>query len=119
MLFAFFSWWYGQGWRQVASNFGPRIGRTADSFSVNQLLRTLFAPWRRIISDPGRALDDKIRAWADNLFSRIIGFIVRLGVLVAAALVVTFVALLTIVEIIAWPLIPLLVPVLIILGVIA
>src|SRR4051812_2460147 len=107
MLLSFFSWWYGAGWKQVINNFGPRLQRTADSFSVQQLVRTLFAPWRRIISNPGRSLDDKLRAWADNMFSRVIGFIVRLLVLLAALIVIIFISILTLVEVVAWPLVPL------------
>lgn len=116
MVLAFFSWWYGAGWKQVIGSFGPRLQRTADSFSVRQLLRTLFAPWRRIISNPGRSLEDKIRAWADNMFSRVIGFIVRLGVLLAALVCMLFMAVVTVAEVVLWPLIPLAVPTLLVVG---
>ena len=110
MLLAFFSWWYGQGWRQVASSFQPRLAAVSDSFSVKQLTKTLFAPWRRIITPPGRSLEDKMRAWADNMFSRIIGFLVRLLVLLAAALIAFVIGLLTVIETLAWPLVPLAIP---------
>ena len=55
-----------------------------NNFSVIQLTRTLFAPWRRIITYPGASIDEKFKAWGDNVFSRMIGFVVRLGVLIAA-----------------------------------
>lgn len=107
LILSFFSWWYSSGWKQVFDNFMPRIRNVANSFSVSQLLRTLFAPWRRIISYPGASLNDKMRAWGDNLFSRIIGFIVRLGVLLTAFLTLAVVGLLTAAELIIWPLLPL------------
>lgn len=116
MLFAFFTWWYGQGWRQVAGSFQPRLHAVADSFSVKQLSRTMFAPWRRIITAPGRSLEDKMRAFADNMFSRVIGFIVRLFVLLAAVLVGTVIALLTVAETFLWPLVPIAVPAFVIGG---
>lgn len=116
MLLALFSWWYGQGWRQVAGSFQPRLQAVADSFSVKQLTRTLFAPWRRIITPPGRSLEDKMRAWADNMFSRVIGFIVRLLVLLTAALAALAIALLTTAETVLWPLVPLAVPAFVIGG---
>lgn len=116
MLISLFSWWYGQGWKQVIASLGPRLGGISEAFSVPQLLKTLFAPWRRIITMPGRSLEARFRAWADNMFSRVIGFIVRIFVLLAAFVSAAVVALLTVAEIILWPVLPLAVPVLIIMG---
>src|SRR4051812_6310018 len=95
LALSFFSWWYGRGWREVAGSFRPRLKGIADSFSVGQLLPTLFAPWRRIITQPGRSLEERWRAWADNMFSRVIGFAIRLGVLFFALVTLLIVALLT------------------------
>jgi hypothetical protein len=110
LVASFFAWWYGRGWQSVAASFRPRLRGVLDSFSVRQLVKTMFAPWRRIITDPGRTLEDKFRAWGDNLFSRAIGFVVRLMVLVAAVITVGIVAILTVLELIIWPLLPLAVP---------
>lgn len=100
----------------MASGFGRRLGAVADLFSVSQLLRTLFAPWRRIITYPGASLGERIRAWGDNVFSRSIGFVVRLIVLLAALVTSVVVALLTLVELVIWPLLPIAAPVLIVKG---
>ncbi|HVV25921.1 MAG TPA: hypothetical protein VHC21_02730 [Candidatus Saccharimonadales bacterium] len=113
---SFFSWWYGRGWRQVAASFTARLRRVAATFSVSQLLRTLFAPWRRIISYPGASLGERFRAWGDNLFSRAVGFVVRLVVLFTALLVSVVVVLFSLIELIVWPLLPIAAPVLIIVG---
>lgn len=115
-MLSFFSWWYGRGWQQVASSFRPRLRSVNEGFSVAQLLRTLFEPWRRIISYPGASLEEKVRARIDNLFSRGIGFTVRLGVLIVAFLATVCIAVLTLAEIIIWPLLPLAVPVCLIMG---
>lgn len=79
-------------------------------FSAAQLLKTLFAPWRRIITYPGASLADRWKAWGDNLFSRIIGFVVRLIVLLAALVALTIVAVVTAIEMLLWPLLPLAIP---------
>lgn len=100
----------------VAGSFKPRLTSVADSFSVRQLLPTMFSPWRRIISNPGRTLDDKWRAAVDNAFSRVVGFFVRLLVLIAAALMLLVVATLTLLELALWPLLPIAIPGLIVLG---
>ena len=113
---SFFNWWYGQGWKQVAKSLRPRLKGVAGAFSVGQLLRTLFAPWRRITTEPGRALEERLRAWLDNMISRVIGFFVRLGVLFAAFVSMIAITLITVIEIIAWLLLPLAVPLLIVLG---
>lgn len=116
MLMGFISWWYGEGWKQVADSFKPRLAGVMTSFSVRQLLPTMFSPWRRIISSPGKALDDKLRAMVDNFFSRIIGFVVRLGVLIGAVVALLAVAIFTFAELLLWPILPIAGPVLIVAG---
>ena len=102
----FFSWWYLIGWKQVAESFGPRLKEVSDNFSVNQLSRTMFAPWRRIITYPGASFSDRIKAFGDNLFSRTVGFIVRLLVILTALVVAIIVSIITLIELILWPLLP-------------
>ncbi len=106
LIISFFSWWYGQGWGMVAASFKRRLNAVATSYSISQLLQTLFSPWRRIISYPGSSIRDKWRAWADNFFSRSIGFVVRILVLIAAVISLLIVGLLTIIELLVWPLLP-------------
>lgn len=118
LIGSFFTWWYGPGWKKVSIRFERRINLVMQDFSVTQLLRTLFSPWRRIITYPGAGIAERWRAWNDNLFSRLIGFIVRVFVLLAAMVVVVLIALLTLVEFIIWPLMPLAVPVCLVVGII-
>jgi hypothetical protein len=118
LISSFFIWWYGDGWKQVVKSIKIRTMSISASFSVNSLIRTWFAPWKRIISYTGDGFDDKIRASLDNLFSRAVGFVVRSIVLLAALVTIIFVAVLSLIEIIVWPLLPALVPVSIILGII-
>ena len=110
LVLSFLSWWYGSGWKHVFDSLGPRLHGVSVSFSVAQLLRTLFQPWRRIISYPGASLQAKMQAKLDNLISRAIGFTVRLGVLIGALFAYLFVGLFTILEVLLWPLLPLAVP---------
>jgi hypothetical protein len=107
---SFFSWWYGPGWKHVATSFGRRSRAVTDSFSVSQLGRTLFEPWRRIVTYPGASLAEKWRAFGDNLVSRAIGFVVRLVVLLAALVCLVAILLATAAETIIWPLLPISIP---------
>ena len=73
-------------------------------------MRTLFAPWRRIITYPGAGLEAHVRAATDNLVSRMVGFMVRLMVLFAAAVILFFVAVVSFAVLVIWPLLPLAIP---------
>ena len=118
LAFEFFRWWYGQGWRLQVRNMERRLTRTSHLFSVPSLLRTLFAPWRRIITYPGAGLEAHVQAATDNLVSRMVGFVVRLLVLFSAGVILTIVLIVGVAELIIWPLLPLAVPATLVKGVI-
>ena len=107
MVFELFRWWYGSGWAQAGRNISHMTAGVEQMFSINILLRTLFAPWRRIVSLPGRGLDSKIQAMFDNLVSRLVGFMVRFLVLIAASVTLAVVFLFGVVMVVIWPAIPL------------
>ncbi len=113
----FLSWWYKNGWFQIIRSINPRTQEVLAFFSVSQISRTLFAPWRRIITYSSASLEAKIRAWFDNLFSRTVGFIVRLIVLFTALIIVILVSLSTLIEILLWPILPPMVISFLILGI--
>ncbi|HKR82042.1 MAG TPA: hypothetical protein VJR27_03500 [Candidatus Saccharimonadales bacterium] len=106
MIFELFRWWYGAGWQKMIHNITVGPVSVERNFSVAILLETLFAPWKRMITVSGKALDARIQAMLDNLVSRCVGFFVRLFVLIAAALSIagTFVAAVAVAA--AWPLVP-------------
>lgn len=118
LIGAFFSWWYGQGWKHAANALPRRIKATTELFSAKQLLGTLFQPWRRITTVPGESFDDKLRAMGDNLVSRCVGFVVRTAVLLAATCSIVVIGAFSLVEIVVWPFVPIAVPVLIVKGII-
>jgi hypothetical protein len=105
-MLGLFSWWYGAGWKGVLGATGRRLGGLAEMFSINILLRTLFSPWKRMVTDPGASLDAKIRAFGDNIVSRVVGFTVRFFVLFAAALAFVLLLLASLLELVVWPLVP-------------
>jgi len=107
LVYDFIRWWYGPGWCGVGRSLQRRLHGLADTFSVGILLRTLFAPWRRIISYPGAGIGDHLRALGDNLVSRCIGFVVRLFVLVAAAVSSVLLLLAGLIQLLTWPVLPL------------
>lgn len=116
LLVAFFGWWYGPGWRDAAAQLRARMHATVLTFSVPILLRTMFAPWRRIVTSPGGSLQEKGRAMVDNAISRCVGFAVRLLALLSAGLLLTVYAVLGGLILVLWPVLPVLGIVLIVVG---
>ena len=116
LVVAFVQWWYGPGWRDASRRLFARINETYLYFSVPILLRTLFAPWRRIQTAPGAGLEAIMRAAIDNLVSRGVGSAVRLMALGFAIFLITAYVLIGGLLLILWPVIPLLGPALIVGG---
>lgn len=85
-----------------------RLGGVADTFSIDILIRTLFAPFRQISVGPVRgSLDMQLRAIIDKLVSRVIGGIVRTMVLIAGSAVIALASVVGAIYIAVWPLLPL------------
>ena len=107
LAFDFISWWYGAGWIGVFRATQKRLHGLSEMFSISILLRTLFSPWRRIITYPGASLDTRMRALGDNLVSRCIGFTVRFFVLLTAGFGFVFLSIIGLLELLLWPFLPL------------
>jgi hypothetical protein len=116
LVVAFLQWWYGPGWRDASNRLTMRMQRTYLSFSVPILLRTLFEPWRRIVTTPNNSLQAKFRALIDNTVSRFIGLSVRLLTLFVACALLVIYAVLGGILLLLWPVLPLAGPVLIVGG---
>lgn len=108
MIFEMLRWWYGTGWLEATHRINSWTKGVARAFSISLLAKTLFAPWRRIVSGGGRSLDEKMRATMDNVVSRCVGFFVRLGVLVVAGISALAVFAVSVLMVGVWPLLPLL-----------
>jgi hypothetical protein len=107
MIVELLRWWYGIGWMRTVHRVGTWAGNVEHAFSVATLIRTLFAPWRRIVSASGRSMDAKVHDALDNFVSRCVGFAVRSIVLLAAGLAGTAALLAGSIMVIIWPLLPL------------
>lgn len=106
MLFEFWTWWYGVGWSEVANRVVKRAAGVWQLFSVGILLRTLFFPWKRIVTPPGKSFDAILRGMVDNAVSRFVGLWVRIFAVIAAVFLTGFASLVGIVLIGVWPLLP-------------
>lgn len=103
-------WWYSAGWYWVLrSMLMARCNWILETFSVPELLRTLFAPFRETYAGKVKGpLDVQIRAFFDRFISRIIGFIVRTFLIGMAVVGLVAVFVVAVFSLLAWPFIPLL-----------
>lgn len=93
-----------------------RIDFTYHEFSVPILVRTMFSPWRRIVSLGGGSIGMRFRAVVDNVVSRFVGLTVRLLALTAALVLMGLAAVLGAVTMLVWPFLPLAGPALLLWG---
>lgn len=103
------SWWYGAGWRARARMIRGRLERTLDFYSIDILLRTLFAPYRQISAGNVQGpLAVQWRAFVDRSISRFMGLIIRSIIVIVGSFAILFQVLIGCIVLLLWPLMPLL-----------
>lgn len=109
-LVGLISWWYGRGWMGQWKRIAHRFALTLEFFSVGQLLSTLFAPFRQISANGGSdgSVGAELRAFADQLISRVIGAFVRFFTIIFGLIVITLQAVYELIIMTAWWFLPLL-----------
>lgn len=118
MLYGYFYWWYGAGLQQSWQVALAIVAMTADFFSLDSLVRTWLAPWKNDVSSAqNAALSDQVKLWQQNLASRIIGFLIRTIIILAALITLGVLAVLAGASLIVWLVVPLLIFVLPLLAV--
>jgi hypothetical protein len=118
LILDFFTWWYSTGWLKTVNDLKRRSNNVLRTFSVFLLIKTLFKPWRRIITYPGQGLKSRLSALIDNSISRVIGFVIRLFTIIAAFIVFIVVNLISLLSIIIWPILPILIIIAVIKGIV-
>lgn len=108
-LVALFSWWYTAGWVRLARRVGQRVERALEMFSVDLLAKTLFAPFRQISAEQVQGpFAAQLKALGDRTFSRFVGLIARSLFIIFGCLGALAVGVFGLVQLLVWPLVPLL-----------
>ncbi len=94
-------WWYFKGWNVFVGNLKNRLRDSLDFFSIGQLLRTLFKPYRQISANSA--------GFVDRLVSRIVGFFTRLFVIIFGIISIIIESAIGLLLIILWPFLPFLI----------
>ena len=101
------SWGYGLGLRRFVVSVGRRITAVYDYFSIGELLRTWFSPFRQIsagsVSGP---FSVQWHAFADRTISRFVGGFMRTLMIVIGLLSIICMGVVACVAIVMWLTVP-------------
>jgi hypothetical protein len=79
----------------------------ADLFSISLLLKTLFAPFHQYsANETGKGPSEALKAWFNRSFSRLFGFVVRTLTILAGLVVLLVTAVVQVLWLMAWPVLP-------------
>ena len=110
MLFVdILGWWYSRGFSWAAHQlFVVSMEKILNFFSIAELLKTLFAPFRQDTMQVKNApLTVKLQAFGGNIISRFFGFIIRSVLIIFGIVCLLINGVVGIFGIILWPLVPL------------
>jgi hypothetical protein len=103
ILITFISWWYLEFPWQIIKVFKLALISLIQSFSILEILKTFFAPWKKTFdSVGGKSIAEKFNALMDNFISRGVGATVRTFLIITALLLVVVYFILLIVVLIIW-----------------
>lgn len=108
LLIDLLGWWYSRGFAWVGNYlFVVRTKRTLEFFTVTDLLKTLFAPFRQDAYKLRSAtIEQRLQALGGNLISRFLGFLIRSALILTGLVVLIFNVVSGVVGLIVWPLLP-------------
>lgn len=116
----YLSWHYSRAILEFSHIYKDILVFIFNFFSISILLRSYFAPWRRMGEDYEKNiiddLEDVASVFVVNLLMRIVGIVMRTLIIVFGVLFVLLVALLYPVLLIFWLALPLIIIILILLG---
>jgi hypothetical protein len=103
-------WHYGQALVLYVRVYRNLNWFVAEFFSLRELTRSLFAPYRRITETPSRRFDlgEWVSAKIINLVSRLLGAIIRLFIITTGIIALCLLAVSSVTGYVAWLLAPLL-----------
>lgn len=108
LLIDLFTWWYTSGLLGFFGTLKNLLRSTLRTFSFGSLLKNLFAPYRQIAAgEQGRDLRSRFSVFIDKTFSRLIGFVVRIFLIIFGLIILILELPLLLFLALLWPLVPL------------
>jgi len=118
LVISYIGWHYSEAIRDLVSICRNFIFFWFHFFSISTLLRTLFSPWQ-MLGEPYRGtfnISDNLGIFALNTIMRIVGFFIRISVIVFGLVVMAISVVMTGALLIFWLLLPMLIIVLLVSG---
>lgn len=119
ILIRYFQWHFLEMSKEILRIWKNYFKYYSYFFSIPLLLKTLFAPWRKYSWSYGRGFN--IRIWAEafisNSFSRLIGAIMRMFLILLGVLIEIFVFIIGLCFFLVWIFAPILIVACFILGI--
>ena len=115
----YFVWHYGDGMRRAFGLAQNAILLPLHVFSIKELFKTLFSPWKRIVDEHPREIlsAESLEVYWNNLISRIIGFVMRVILIAIGSLFVAGMVLVAAMLVVGWVAAPLLPPLFFFIGI--
>ena len=109
LIFNCLRWWYGSGWSWRLQSHRQSFRILFEYFSVDALLRTLFAPYRQTLVSDGRQknMSNLMNRLLDSLVSSGIGFVYRTTLIIVAGILAIGEIVLFALSAVLWPFVPL------------
>ncbi len=106
-IFDYFIWHYTKAFKDIGVLWLNFMWFVLHFFSIPLLLRTLLSPWRRISAGHKKGdLEDWAQAIAFNLMSRVVGFLIRIVLIIVGLTVLTILFFSIVVFLIFWVSLP-------------
>lgn len=105
----FIIWHYMEGWRWYWKRVFFNVRKLFHFFSFGILLKTLFAPWKRLIVEDNTTGFDMAKFFEDlsfNIISVAVGAVVRFGLIVVTLICLIFYVIFSIVWFLVWWIVP-------------
>lgn len=107
-LVGILSWWYSDGLVGRVRITRNRLAATVDFFSLSLLLKTFFAPFKRISADSiSGPFTVHFKSFVDRSVSRLVGTVTRTIIIAVSFICVLLQVLYGIILVVFWVLIPL------------
>lgn len=109
-MITYFSWWYLDEPIYLFKSLKITTLRVFYSFSVPELISTLFAPWKKdILYKENPSLSESFQILIGNMISRLVGAIVRFITILTGLILTAFVFLVGLLFLIGWLVLPIII----------
>lgn len=105
----FFLWYYSRAFYEIISVWMNLMWFITHFFSMPLLLKTLFAPWKRMTdSNRHTGLEDLLATIVMNIMTRVFGAIIRICIITVGLLILLFGIVALCLIVLSWVILPLL-----------